>query len=135
MVNGVNLLSMNMDITLDNNLDESLPMQLASAIKEQILSGELKPNEPLPSIQTLARALHISENTTKKAYQQLERQEFIYTQDEAVSFVKDHSQATYKHDEFAMISTALKQIASTAKSYNIPIEDVHKKLDAYYTDI
>lgn len=127
-------LSMNLNITLDNNLDQSLHMQIAAAIKAQISSGEIKPKEALPSVHVLARVLHISVNTTKKAYNELERQNLIYTVDDEVSFVTDNTQEKYQQEEHNKINETLKQIASTAKTYHIPIEEIHKALDRYYNE-
>lgn len=126
------MLSMNMNIMLNNNLDKSLHMQVFAAIKEQILSGELKANEPLPSIHALARALHISITTTKKAYMELEKQQLIHTIDDQASFVTDNSQKRYQEDQWAKIQASLKQAISLAKTYNLPLEQLHNELDHYY---
>ena len=53
--------------------------QIVNQIKNQIISGELQPDEALPSIRNLAKDLRISVITTKRAYEELEKEGFIYT--------------------------------------------------------
>ena len=52
--------------------------QIVNQIKNQIISGELQPDEALPSIRALARDLRISVITTKRAYAELEKEGFLY---------------------------------------------------------
>ena len=68
-----------MTILLDNQSGEPIYRQIAQQIKAQILSGVLVPDTPLPSIRNLAKDLRISVITTKRAYDELEQQGFVYT--------------------------------------------------------
>ena len=61
--------------------------QIYQQIKAQIINGELREDEPLPSIRSLAKVLHISVITTKRAYEELEKDGFIYTAPGRGSFV------------------------------------------------
>lgn len=61
--------------------------QIYTQIKNHIISGEIAEDEPLPSIRALAKDLRISVVTTKRAYEELEREGFIYTQPAKGSFV------------------------------------------------
>ena len=67
------------DILIDNKSGEPIYNQIYSQIKNQIISGELKEDEMLPSIRGLAKDLRISFITTKRAYEELEKEGFIYT--------------------------------------------------------
>ena len=69
-----------MTIFIDNKNGMPIYDQIFTQIKNQIISGELVENEPLPSIRALAKDLRISVVTTKRAYDELEREGFIYTQ-------------------------------------------------------
>ena len=60
-------------IFIDNKSGEAIYSQIYSQIKENIISGKLKENEPLPSIRSLAKDLQISVITTKRAYDELEK--------------------------------------------------------------
>ena len=68
-----------MNILIDNKSGAPIYDQIYSQIKSQIISGVLKENDVLPSIRGLAKDLRISFITTKRAYEELEREGFIYT--------------------------------------------------------
>ena len=66
-----------MKIIISNSSDTTIYGQIANQIKEAIISNELKPGDLLPSIRALARDLNISVITTKRAYEELQKQGFI----------------------------------------------------------
>ena len=66
-----------MDIILSNTSDEPIYQQIVTQIKAQIMSGSLTAGDPLPSMRNLATQLRISVITTKRAYEELERDGFI----------------------------------------------------------
>ena len=68
-----------MNILIDNKSGTPIYDQIYSQIKDQIISGALKQDELLPSIRGLAKDLRISFITTKRAYEELEKEGFIYT--------------------------------------------------------
>ena len=68
-----------MDILIDNKSGAPIYDQIYTQIKAQIVSGALKENEALPSIRGLAKDLRISFITTKRAYEELEKEGFLYT--------------------------------------------------------
>ena len=68
-----------MNIYIDNNSNLPIYSQIYTQIKNQIINGKLKANELLPSIRNLAKDLRISFITTKRAYEELENDGFIYT--------------------------------------------------------
>ena len=76
-----------MQIYLSNSGQEPIYAQITRQIKQQILSGALRPGDALPSIRLLARELRISVITTKRAYAELELQGFIETVPGKGSFV------------------------------------------------
>ena len=68
-----------MDIIISNSSGQPIYEQICRQIKGAIAAGKLQPGEPLPSIRSLARDLRISVITTKRAYEELEREGFITT--------------------------------------------------------
>lgn len=66
-------------ILIDSMCQQPIYEQIMNQIKESILSGSLSPDSPLPSIRALAKELKISVITTKRAYDELEKEGFIYT--------------------------------------------------------
>lgn len=76
-----------MQIYIDQRSSQPIYDQIFSQIKGQILSGALQPEDALPSIRGLSRDLQISVITTKRAYEELEREGYIYTVAARGSFV------------------------------------------------
>ena len=77
-----------MNIIITNNSDKPIYDQIKEQIKEMILSGELKEGDALPSMRLLAKELRISIITTKRAYEELERDGYIESYTGKGSFVK-----------------------------------------------
>ena len=68
-----------MQIWIDNRSGVPIYDQICTQFREKILSGELPEDSMLPSIRVLAKDLHISVITTKRAYEELEREGLVYT--------------------------------------------------------
>ena len=68
-----------MNLYIDNRSGAPIYDQIYTQIKNQIISGELEADQALPSIRNLAKDLRISVITTKRAYEELEREGFLYT--------------------------------------------------------
>ena len=66
-----------MDIIISNSSGKPIYEQITQQIKNKILTGELSEGDALPSMRLLARELHISVITTKRAYEELERDGFL----------------------------------------------------------
>ncbi|MDD5999359.1 MAG: GntR family transcriptional regulator, partial [Lachnospiraceae bacterium] len=77
-----------MDIIISNNSNSPIYEQITTQIKEMILNGTLQEGDALPSMRTLAKDLRISIITTKRAYEDLERDGFIESFTGRGSFVK-----------------------------------------------
>ncbi len=93
-----------MDIIISNSSAKSIYEQITSQIKNMILAGALKEGELLPSMRLLAKELRISVITTKRAYEDLERDGFIETvagkgsfvAGKNIEFVKENGSASRK---------------------------------------
>ena len=68
-----------MDIIISNSDGRPIYEQISSQIKSKIMTGELNAGQMLPSMRLLAKELRISVITTKRAYEELERDGFIIT--------------------------------------------------------
>ena len=68
-----------MDIIISNSSNDPIYLQIVNQIKAMIMSGELAPGDALPSMRNLAMQMRISLITTKRAYDELEREGFLYT--------------------------------------------------------
>ena len=121
-----------MDTIISNQSNEPIYEQIVSQVKAQILNGQLKEGDALPSMRGLAQALRISVITTKRAYEELERSGFIESFTGKGSFVKKQNK-DFVHEEFLRqaeehISTA----CDIAKTGGISAEELHEMIDMIY---
>lgn len=98
--------------------------QIYSQLKNQIISGAVESDEALPSIRNLAKDLGISVITTKRAYDELEREGFIYTLAGKGSFVAQKNTALIREENLRKIEALMQQINELAHSCNLSNEEV-----------
>ena len=113
-----------MNILIDNKSGEPIYNQIYSQIKSQIISGELKENEMLPSIRGLAKDLRISFITTKRAYEELEKEGFIYTLLAKGCYVAPKNVELLREENLKKIEEHIEQIAKLAVSCNLSRYDI-----------
>ena len=113
-----------MNILIDNKSGEPIYNQIYSQIKNQIISGELKEDEMLPSIRGLAKDLRISFITTKRAYEELEKEGFIYTLPAKGCYVAPKNVELLREENLKKIEEHIEQIAKLAVSCNLSRDDI-----------
>ncbi len=113
-----------MNILIDNKSGEPIYNQIYSQIKRQIMSGELKADEMLPSIRGLAKDLRISFITTKRAYEELEKEGFIYTLPAKGCYVAPKNAELWREENLKKIEAHIEQIAKLATSCNLSKDDI-----------
>ena len=94
-----------MNLFIDNKSGAPIYDQIYTQIKNEILNGNLQPDEALPSIRALARDLRISVITTKRAYEELEREGLIVTAAGKGCFVAERSAEWLREGENALVYT------------------------------
>ena len=113
-----------MTIWIDNKSGTPIYDQIYSQIKDQIISGALQENEMLPSIRGLAKDLRISFITTKRAYEELEREGFIYTVPAKGCYVAQKNTELLREENLKKIEEHMEQIIQLAASCNLSKEDL-----------
>ena len=113
-----------MTIFIDNKSGEPIYNQIYSQIKHQILSGDLKADEMLPSIRGLAKDLRISFITTKRAYEELEKEGFIYTIPAKGCYVSAKNLELVREENLKKIEEYLSKIKLLANSCELSKDDV-----------
>ena len=121
-----------MDIIITNSSGEPIYSQITSQIKAMIMSGELKAGDALPSMRTLAAQLRISVITTKRAYEDLEREGFIESYTGKGSFVKAQNQELLREENLRQIEELLAQAAEKAALSDISLEELKEMLELVY---
>lgn len=113
-----------MNIFIDNKSGAPIYDQIYSQIKNQIISGALQEDEALPSIRNLAKDLRISVVTTKRAYDELEREGFIYTLPAKGCFVAPKNVELLREENLKKIEDHMQKIMKLAASCNLSKEDI-----------
>lgn len=121
-----------MDIIISNSSGEPIYQQILEQIKTQIMNGTLKSGEPLPSMRALAQSLRISVITTKRAYEELEREGFIESYTGKGSFVKEQNQELLKEINLRQIEELLNQAIEKATLSGISCEELYEILKKLY---
>ncbi|MBR6581628.1 MAG: GntR family transcriptional regulator [Ruminococcus sp.] len=113
-----------MNIFIDNRSGTPIYDQIYKQIKNLIISGEVKENDPLPSIRALAKDLRISVVTTKRAYDELEREGFIYTLPAKGCFVAPKNTEMLREENLKKIEELIEQIKQLGASCNLTTDDI-----------
>ncbi len=113
-----------MNIFIDNKSGAPIYDQIYSQIKNQIISGALAENEALPSIRGLARDLRISFITTKRAYDELEKEGFIYTLPAKGCYVAPKNVELLREEKLREIENHIEEIARLAAACNLTRDDI-----------
>ena len=121
-----------MDIILSNSSNDPIYLQIVNQIKAMILSGELAEGEALPSMRNLALQMRISVITTKRAYEELEREGFIESYTGKGSFVKGQNTELIRETHLKQIEDYLSKTAETAKMSGIELSELTSILELFY---
>ena len=124
-----------MKIIISNSSNEPIYEQISKQIKAQILRGELKEGDLLPSIRGLARDLQISVITTKRAYEELEKEGFIETMQGKGSFVAGQNKELMREKKLNIIEEKLSKIVEESKALGISFNEILEILKILYEEV
>jgi len=111
-------------IVLSPSNPDPMYKQVTDQVKDAIAIGDLKPNEKLPSIREMAKALNISMITIKRAYLDLENEGFILTRAGLGSFVADVDREGLRDRKLGEFIGDLTRIIRTGKKFGISKDDI-----------
>ncbi len=117
-----------MKIIIANSSPDPIYEQISRQIKSQVISGELLEGQPLPSIRRLAQDLQISVITTKRAYDELEREGFINTVGGKGTFVAVQNPELLREKKMKIVEEKLAQAVGEARVMGIGIEQLVEML-------
>ncbi len=118
-----------MNIVISNKDERPIYEQITSQMKKMILSGELGEGEMLPSMRVLAKDLRISVITTKRAYEELEKDGLIETVTGKGSFVAEQNTELIKEEKLKDIEQKLGVLWEEAKLCGISCAELIKMLE------
>ena len=113
-----------MNIFIDNKSGLPIYDQIYSQIKAQIISGKLSEDEALPSIRNLAKDLKISVVTTRRAYDELEKEGFIYTVAAKGCFVAPKNVELLREENLKEIEAHIEKIVQLAATCGLSCGDI-----------
>ena len=113
-----------MELIIRNTTNQPIYDQIYSQIKAQIISGKLAPGEALPSIRALAKDLRISVITTKRAYDELEREGFIDTLPGKGCFVAERSAELLREESLRKIEGYMQEIRRLAAACGLTEDEL-----------
>ena len=123
-----------MDIIISNSSGDPIYEQIYSQIKAGIMSGALKEGDALPSMRVLAQQLRISVITTKRAYEELERDGFIESYTGRGSFVKKQNAEFLREEILKQTEALLDEACTKAKQCGMTLEELREMLEIIYEE-
>ena len=121
-----------MRIIISNSSPDPIYEQITRQIKSQIISGELKEGEALPSIRRLAMDLQISVITTKRAYEELEKEGFVDTVEGKGSFVAMQNKELLREKKMKIVEDKLAEAVAEARLLGITRAELEEMLSLLY---
>lgn len=121
-----------MNIIISNSSGQPIYEQIYSQIKAKIISGELNENDALPSMRLLAKELRISVITTKRAYEELERDGFIVSVTGKGSFIASKNVELIKEDQLKKIESLMDNIVELSHSCGLSLDKLLQMLSLIY---
>ena len=123
-----------MDIIISNSSGKPIYDQIYTEIKSKIISGELKEGDALPSMRLLAKELRISVITTKRAYEELERDGFITSITGKGSFVSGKNTEFIREENLKKIEEHMQSIIELSKGCNLSLQDLIEMISIIYEE-
>ena len=117
-----------MEIILSNSSGKPIYEQIAEQIKAAIITGELEAGQQMPSIRTLAKDLRVSVITTKRAYEELERDGFVETVQGRGTYVAHSNREVIREEQLRRVEEKLLEAVEIAKSAGIREEELTESL-------
>lgn len=123
-----------MKILLSNSSKEPFYSQIYEQIKSLILSDVLKDGEGLPSMRKLAHNLGVSVITVKRAYDELEKESFIFSIVGKGSFVSENNIALIKEKKMQAVEEQLQAVVANSKEIGIRLDELQEMLNIFYKE-
>ena len=123
-----------MNIVIRNTGDMPIYEQIVTQIKNAIVAGELREGEALPSMRLLAKELRISLITTKRAYEELEREGFIVTMTGRGSFVAAKNLELLRQEQRKTVERCLSAAVEAARAAGLTAEELCELLRLLYEE-
>lgn len=123
-----------LNIIISSSSNLAIYEQIINQIKTAIINKDVVVGDALPSIRALARDLQISVITTKRAYEELEKEGLIYSKSGKGFYVNEQNTDILKEKKITMIETHLSEIIKECKAAGLTLEDIKDIIDVLYQE-
>lgn len=123
-----------LNIILSNTSNLAIYEQIMNQVKTAIINKDVVAGDALPSIRGLAKDLQISVITTKRAYEELEKEGLIYSKTGKGFYVNEQNTNILKEKKITMIENHLADIIKECKAAGLSLEDVKDIIEVLYQD-
>ncbi|HPR17423.1 MAG TPA: GntR family transcriptional regulator [Candidatus Cloacimonadota bacterium] len=123
-----------MNVIISNSSENPIYKQIYDQFRNQIVTGILKEGEALPSIRKLAREINVSVITTKKAYDDLERDGFVASVGGKGTFVSSQSLEFLREQKMKMVEEKLAEAVAEAKILGLTCEETEQMLELLFRE-
>ena len=120
-----------MNIQINNSSDDPIYLQIKNQIKAQIISGDLKVGEQLPSIRFLAKEIRVSMLTAKRAFDELELDGFINSVKGKGNFVAAQNKELIREEYLKKIESKLQEVVELSEIADVSSDELIKMLKSY----
>lgn len=121
-----------MKLIISNSSSQPIYEQIVTQIKSLIISGELNEGDALPSMRLLAKELRISVITTKRAYEELEREGFIVSFTGKGSYVASKNIDLIKEQQLKEIEDHMQEIVNLSNNCGIKLDEIIEMMKLIY---
>ena len=123
-----------MNLIISNASDLPIYEQITTQIKNLIMRGDLVEDQLLPSIRSLARELGISVITTKRAYEELEREGYICSVPGKGSYVSAQNRELLREVRLRLVEERLAQAAEAARQLGLTLQETQEMLKIIFEE-
>ena len=123
-----------MKIIISNSSPDPIYEQVTRQIKGQIISGELREGDPLPSIRKLAQDLQISVITTKRAYEELQKEGFVDAVEGKGSFVAMQNKELLREKKMKLVEEKMSEAVDEARLFGITLGELREMLTLLFKE-
>jgi GntR family transcriptional regulator len=124
----------NVNITISTNNKDPLFLQIKEQIKQHIFSGELNEGDALPSMRVLAKELKVSVITTKRAYEELEKEGYLVSAVGKGTFVAGQQPHVLREWQIRELENELEKIVKAGRHLGLTKEDLTEMMLIYYEE-
>ena len=120
---------------IDYHSGQPVYQQILANFKSGIISGNLKANDPVPSIRELARMLNVNPNTAARAYRELENEGLIYSRTGIGSFITPAEPHSLEEKALVAVYPELKRVIKLSRTFNLPKKALDKLFSSTLDEI